>query len=167
MISCIVDTLTFEFEDSWTVSKYDDWSFYRNRFSRIKNGISAVDIVAVSPGRGAWLIEAKDYRKSRQVKSDELINALVEKVLDTLAAMIPAKINGDVDRETFVATKVSSATALRIVFHIEQQANESRIRPRMVIPNLQEKLRQKLKWIDPHLLVVEMDNMRGLPWRVN
>ena len=68
MTNIEVDGLTFTFPDSWKVSKYDDWAFYRNQFSKIKNGIKAVDLLAIE-NQVTWLIEVKDYRTSRREKT--------------------------------------------------------------------------------------------------
>lgn len=46
-----VDGLTFSFGERWQVSKYDEWSFYRNQFSRQSNSIAAVDLLVLSPDR--------------------------------------------------------------------------------------------------------------------
>ena len=97
----LVDGLNFDFPDDWIVSKYDAWSFYRNRFKGISDGIKALDLLAVSPTGTAWLIEVKDYRHHRRTKPSKLADEVRQKVLDTLAAILPAKMNGDVDREPF------------------------------------------------------------------
>lgn len=72
MQSYPVERLTFDFPDAWVVGKYDDWSFYRNRFMRISNRLKALDLLAVSPDRIAWLIEAKDYRLHQRTKPSHL-----------------------------------------------------------------------------------------------
>jgi hypothetical protein len=51
-----VDGLTFTFPDGWEVEKYDDWKYYRSHFSKQMDGIKAVDLLALGPGRVAYLI---------------------------------------------------------------------------------------------------------------
>jgi len=59
MMDIQVDSLTFSFPDSWEVSKYDEWTFYRNQFSRmwsIADPLSVVECPHPQPlsqrGRG-------------------------------------------------------------------------------------------------------------------
>jgi hypothetical protein len=164
----VVDTLTFDFPAGWTASKYDDWSFYRNRFRRFLNAIKAVDVLAISPDKTLFLIEVKDYRRHRRSKTISLADELAKKVLDTLAAMLPSKINGDVVTEIAVSDQVLKAHGLRVILHLEQPIKHSKLFPRAIDPaDVQMKIRQRLKPVDAHPLVVEMAQMRGLPWTVN
>ncbi len=167
MQTYLVDGLKFEFPDKWTVSKYDEWSFYRNRFSKMGNGIKALDLLAVSPNGVTWMIEAKDYRAHSRTKPSNLADELREKVLDTLAAILPAKINGDVAAETDVAARMVATRKLRIVLHLEQPVRHSKLFPRAINPaDVYMQIRRQLKPIDAHPLVAEMNNMRNLPWTV-
>jgi hypothetical protein len=162
-----VDGLNFEFPDAWKLGKYDDWLFYRNRFSRVLNGLKALDLLAVCPARTAWLIEVKDYRFHQRTKPSELSDEIAKKVLDTLAAMLPARINARDDGERKLSDAVSKAKKLRIILHLEQPGKHSRLRPRAIEPDkVQLQLRAKLKPIDAHPLVVERKNMFGLAWTV-
>jgi hypothetical protein len=162
-----VDTLTFSFSDGWQVSKYDEWLFYRNRFGKMRNGIKALDLLAISPAGIAWLIEAKDYRRQRRTKPSSLPDEVAQKVLDTLAAIVPAKVNGDVPNETAIATAVTAAHSLRVVLHLEQPRKHSKLFPRAINPaDVQMKLRQILKPVDAHPLVAEINDMRNLQWTV-
>jgi Holliday junction resolvase len=67
---------------------FDDTAFYRNHFSRITNAIKAVDIVAVNKEIG-YLIEIKDYTypNTKNLSMNELIEAVINKVISTLAAI--------------------------------------------------------------------------------
>jgi hypothetical protein len=162
----IVDGLNFDFEDEWIVSKYDEWQFYR-RFGRIKNGIKAIDLLVLSPDKTAYFVEAKDYRVHQRTKPSELSEELVAKVLATLSALLPTKINGTDRQETAIATAVLSARKLRVILHLEQPARHSKLFPRAIDPaDVEQKLRQGLKPIDPHPKVTERTRMRDLPWRV-
>jgi hypothetical protein len=167
MQSLLVDGLTFEFPDDWAIGKYDSWSFYRDHFRQISNGLKAVDLLAVAPSRTAWLIEAKDYRMYQRTKPSNLTDEVRQKVLDTLAAVLPAKVNGNVEEETFVSLRVADALKLRVVLHLEQPARHSRLFPRAIDPaDVQMKLRQQLRPVDPHPRVVEMADLAGIPWTV-
>ena len=141
--------------------------FYRNRFKGISNGIKALHLLAVSPTGTAWLIEVKDYRHHRRTKPSKLADEVRQKVLDTLAAILPAKINGDVDHETFVSNHVTQALTLRVALHLEQPAKHSKLFPRAFDPaDVKMQLRKQLKPIDAHPRVVEMANLSGVPWAV-
>jgi len=162
-----VDGLNFDFPDNWQVSKYDDWSFYRNRFSRMWNGIKSMDLLAIDTNKTTWLIEVKDYRVNQRTKPSDLGDEVAHKVFDTLAAIIPAKINATNSDEKRLALAVSASRKLRVVLHLEQPEKHSKLRPRAINPaDVQQKMRQLLKPVDAHPLVVDMRSMRGLEWQV-
>jgi|SRR5579871_444719 len=163
----VVDTLTFDFPAGWTASQYDGWSFYRHRFNRFLHGIKAVDILAIDPNGTVFLVEVKDYRRHPRKKTIRLADEVAKKVLDTLAAMLPSRVNGDVDSEVLFSTQVLNTTRLRVVLHLEQPAKHSKLFPRAIDPaDVESKMRQ-LKPVDAHPVVVERGNMRGMPWVVH
>ena len=166
MQSFQVDSLTFHFPHSWQVGKYDEWSFYRNQFYKMWNGIKAVDLIAVENGV-VWLIEAKDYRQHRRTKVIDLADEVADKVFCTLAAMLPAKINASDPSEKNFARDICNGQELRIVLHLEQPKKHSKLFPRAIDPTkVQLKLRTLIKPIDPHLKVVESGYMQDLAWTV-
>lgn len=163
-----VDGLNFDFPDDWRVSKYDDWSFYRNRFSGMWDGIKSLDLLAVDPDKTAWFIEVKDYRVHPRTKPSDLGVEIAHKVFDTLAAIIPAKIHATNPEEKQLAHAVSVSRKLRVVLHLEQPVKHSKLRPRAINPaDVQQKIRQLLKPVDAHPLVVDMRSMRELEWKVS
>jgi len=162
-----VDGLNFDFPDDWQVSKYDDWSFYRKRFARMWNGIKSLDLLAIDTDKTTWLIEVKDYRTNSRTKPSDLGEEVAHKVFDTLSAIIPAKINATHSDEKQFARAVSASRKLRVVLHLEQPEKHSKLRPRAINPaDVQQKMRQFLKPVDAHPLVVDMKSMRGLEWHV-
>lgn len=163
-----VDGLGFAFPDNWTVSKYDDWSFYRNQFSRMWPGIKSLDLLAVDADSTAWLVEVKDYRRHPRTKPSDLGEEVAHKVFDTLAAMLPARTNANDTLERSIARAVTRANKLRVVLHLEQPAKHSKLFPRAIEPaNVLLKLKQLLKPVDAHPLVAEMSRMNGLAWTVS
>lgn len=114
-----VDSLIFSFPNSWQVSKYDEWDFYRKQFLKMLDGIKAVDLIAIE-NQVVWLIEAKDYRSHRRKKTIDLVDEVAEKVVWTLSAMIPAKINASNSFESNFAQDVCNATRVRIVLHLSK-----------------------------------------------
>jgi len=163
-----VDGLNFDFPDDWQVSKYDDWSFYRNQFIRIRDGIKSLDLLAIDQDKTAWLIEVKDYRLHPRTKPSDLGAEVAHKVFDTLAAIIPAKIHATDPVEKQLAHVVSASRKLRVVLHLEQPAKHSKLRPRAINPaDVQQKIRQLLKPVDAHSLVVDSVSMKKLGWIVS
>jgi hypothetical protein len=163
-----VDGLNFDFPDDWQVSKYDDWSFYRNQFGRMRNGIKSLDLLAIDPSNTAWLIEVKDYRVNPRTKPSDLGEEVAHKVFDTLAAILPAKIHATDADEKKIARAVAACRELRVVLHLEQPAKHSKLRPRAIDPaNVKQKLRQFLKPIDAHPKVVDMATANVLGWVVS
>ena len=49
--------LQFTFPDNTIATKYDEWSFYRQRFNSAFGGTKAVDILHVDAEKTVWLIE--------------------------------------------------------------------------------------------------------------
>lgn len=161
------DGLVFEFDDDWAVSKFDDWSYYRNQFIRISDGIKAVDLLACAPDKTTWMIEVKDYRLHRRTKLEDLGSEIARKVLFSLAAMLPASLSSSALDEKAFAKRILRSKKLRVVLHLEQPQHPTKLRPQIIDPaHIQLKLRQILKCIDAHVIVVEVTNMRGLPWSV-
>jgi hypothetical protein len=141
VINIQVDSLIFNFPDLWKVCKYDEWAFYRNQFSKMSPGIKAVDLLAIE-SQVIWLIEAKDYRQHPRTKTIDLADEVVQKVLYTLAAMLPAKINASNTSESYFATEVLKGQQLRVVLHLEQPVKTSKLFPRAIDPSkVQLKLR--------------------------
>ena len=163
-----VDGLNFDFPDDWHVGKYDDWSFYRYQFITMRDGIKSLDLLAIDPDKTAWLIEVRDYSVYPRTKPSDLAEEVACKVFDTLAAIIPAKINATDPDEKLIARAVSASYNLRVVLHLELPAEtHSKLNPKGINPaNVQQKIRRLLKPIDTEPLVVDMRSMRGLEWNV-
>ena len=167
MVEISVDGLLFTFPDSINPipQNYDKWAFYKNQFCKIQNGIKAVDLIAIEnsaiENSVIWFIEVKDYRQHSRTKVIDLADEVAQKVLYTLAAMLPAKTNASDLSERDFAKKVLKGQRLRVVLHLEQP----RTHP-IDLSNIKIKLKSRLKCIDPHPMVVESTQMRGLPWTV-
>ncbi len=168
MQQLLVDGINFHFPDDWFVTKYDDWSFYRKRFYRMWDGIKSLDLLAISPEKTAWLIEVKDYRVNKRTKPINIADEVAYKVFDTLAALLPAKVNADDTTEKTFAFSISRAKRLRVILHLEQPDKHSKLFPRAINPaNVEHKLRKLLKPIDAHPVVAESKKMRGMEWSVS
>lgn len=158
--------LSYTFSDTWNVTKYDDWVFYRRQFERSCCGNKAVDFLAYNPGdRTLWLIELKDYRQYRRKKEILLWEEMAVKARDTLAGLFAAKVDVVLSDEQRYAAQVLCTIKLRVVLHLEQPATNSKLFPRVYNPaDVQQKLKQILKPIDAHPRVVELNNMDAVPW---
>jgi hypothetical protein len=159
--------LACAFPDTWHAMKYDDWAFYRNQFQNCCGGNKGIDFLAYDPaGRTLWLVEMKDYRQFRRTKTDAPWDEVGLKARDTLAGIFAAKVNAADTEEVVFARRALGATHLRVVLHLEQPRNNSRLFPRAYDPaDVLQKLKQTLKPIDAHPRVIELRNMCGVPWQ--
>lgn len=159
--------LSFSFPGTWEAGKYDNWSFYRKQFQSVGGGTKAIDILAISPSHNAWFIEVKDYRLHPRTKVIELADEVATKVRDSLAGIFSAKVNANDIREKSLATKAVNATKIRIVLHLEQPAINSILFPRAIDPaKIKQKLKQILKAVDAHPLVLERSFPGTVEWTV-
>lgn len=159
--------LTFTFPEPLKAQQYDGWSFYRNQFNSAFGGTKAVDFVCLDQ-QCTWLIEVKDYRANRRTKPSELGDEVAIKVRDTLAGLVAASCNANDQNERRFAEKAVKNKRLRVVLHIEQPAKPSKLFPQVVNPaNLKAKLKQLLKAVDPHPLVVsQYRRLPDISWNV-
>lgn len=159
--------LAFTFADGVEASQYDNWSFYRNQFNAVCGGTKAVDFVCLD-GDQLWLIEVKDYRRHRRTKLVELGDEVAGKVRDTLAGLVAASCNANEAEERRVARQAVSRLRLRVVLHLEQPRNPSKLFPRAVDPDdVLLKLKQRLKAVDSHPRVVDQSSLEvEMPWTV-
>jgi Holliday junction resolvase len=158
--------LIFDFD--FDAIKFDDTAFYRNHFSRITNAIKAVDIVAVNKEIG-YLIEIKDYTypNTKNLSMNELIEAVINKVISTLAAILPMKISANSEKEKSIAHKVSIANEIKVIVHIELPPKRRTLKQsNWDLSDLQIQLGRRLRTIDAHPKVVSKDKLQDLPWIV-
>lgn len=156
--------LSFIF-NSDDVTKYDDWSFYRNRTDAF-GGLKAVDIIYLNDNK-LWLIEVKDYRGNPRAKKISLLEEISFKVRDTLCGLVCAKINANDDNERNFANKCLKAKEILIVLHLEQSAVCSRLHSsRIDLANLKLKL-SPLKKIVGKVIITSKDKMhQSIEWDV-
>ncbi len=160
--------LTFTFDPSAQATKYDEWSFYRHQFKdRCSRDNKAVDLMC-HRGQTAWVIEVKDYRQHPRTKAIELADEIALKVRDSLAGLVAAQVQANAADERRFARGMLGAGRIRVVCHIEQPAQSTRLRPRAIEPDkLWDRLRRLVKAIDPHPLVVDRSSVPAhLPWTV-
>ena len=158
--------LTFSFPNGFKARKYDDWTFYKKHFQSVAGGSKAVDILCIARG-AAWLIEIKDYRQYSRKKTIDLCNEVAIKVRDTLSGLATAYANADDKAEKYFARRVVETGEWRVVLHLEQLDEGSRLWPTAINPaNVRLKLRQKLKAVDPNAMVTDIRRLGDVPWSV-
>jgi len=158
--------LTFNFE--FNAIKFDDSQYYREHFSKIKNGIAAVDILAVNDDIG-YLIEIKDYTHpdTENLTMTNLVDTIVSKVISTLAAMLPMKNNANNNDEKQIAALFSQSNNIKIFFHIELPPPRNSLKQSCYdLKEIENLLKKKLKPIDAHPKVVSKGSLNGFPWTV-
>lgn len=149
------DRLTFTFDAGVQATKYDDWSFYRNQFNNAFGGTKATDLLVVD-GTTTWFVEIKDYRLHRRTKPIDLGDEIAIKIRDTLAGLCAAQVNANDAEEKKFARNALKAKQIRVVLHLEQPQRHNRLFPRAIDPvAVLQKLKQKLKPVDAHPLVVD------------
>jgi hypothetical protein len=160
--------LTFTFPKDAQSSKYDDWSYYRNQFNKVGSS-KAVDIV-YREEEHVWLIEVKDYRQQKRVKSIDLADEVALKVRDALAGILAASKKANDMDERDLAKRIVKTKKFRVVLHLEQPQITSKLRPvgSAINPTVvQLKMRSILKGIDAHARVVDMKTLRReMNWTV-
>ncbi|MCP5163050.1 MAG: hypothetical protein H6999_05145 [Hahellaceae bacterium] len=159
--------LAFTFPENCQSSKYDEWSFYRNQFNSAFGGTKAIDIVHID-NQQTWLIEVKDYRHNARTKPIDLGEEVALKVRDTLTGLIAAKCYANSADEKQFARNALRKNTLRVVLHLEQPKKHSRLFPNAIEPaNVLLKLRQWLKVVDAHPVVVDQNTLRpDMNWTV-
>jgi hypothetical protein len=157
--------LEHRFEDAWTISKYDEWPFYVDHFQSQCGTNKGVDFVARDPADALWLIELKDYRVHSRAKSIELAEEVAIKVRDSLAGIIAAAKWHSDHAHLEEAKEHLKAKKLRVVLHLEQAALHSPLSPRkFALANVQQKLKQLVRAVDAHPVVMELATMGGVSW---
>jgi hypothetical protein len=166
MIRLVEQQLEHTFEAEWTASKYDEWPFYRNHFSGACAGNKAIDFVAIDPTCDVlWLIELKDYRRYRRTKGIDLADEMAIKVRDSLAGLFAAAKHDAQHPHAADAQRSLQAKRIRVVLHLEQPRQTSKLFPRAYDRvDVTQKLKQRVRAIDPHPVVTEIGASHSLPW---
>lgn len=179
----------FEFPDGWNATKLDDWSFFRNQFQKLGNGIrltcghcdaelrckqcdsartvgiKCVDFLAWDARQDCWLIEVKDYAENRRTKTINVADQIALKVRDSLVLLTAASRNANDLDEKGLARNAIDRSSFLVVLHLEQPAKQSKLRPRAINPaDVLQRLKQLIRSVDPHPRVSELAHMVDLEW---
>jgi hypothetical protein len=172
MRALLVDGLLFDFPAQWQAMKYDDWQFYNELFKGQLSGIKAVDCLALSNHGELFLIEVKDYCHQNTRVPLDLPQAVVSKVLGTLAALLPASLHAKDPAERKLAQAILQCRAIKVVLHIELPEAQPHPKKKNLLvskeqmANLKDKLRQHLRAIDVNPKVVSIAAPRNTAWHV-
>jgi len=160
--------LTFVFQDTWHVVKYDDEPFYLSKLQRLKGTIDgkqhdtvAVDILALRERLFA-IVEVKDFRghpietKDRLI-SGELAKEVAFKVRDSLAGIVGAhrcKVD-DAKWGPFAKSLTSRNKEVRILLWLEQDVPRTHLRLQQKLSTFTQKLKRECRWLTTKVLVVD------------
>ncbi len=158
--------LVFEFPDPWKVCRFGKTSFYLKHFQSFCAGCKEMDFALFDPGQKVlWLVEVKDYRIDQQTKPITLAEEVALKVRDSLALLRIAQIRDETpDGESTItvgefARGSAAAIKIRVVLHCDLPQNRSKLFPGVKdSANLQQELRIKLRCIDPHAQLVDLNS---------
>ena len=161
--------LTFTFDGTCDVGKYDEWSFYQKIFQNAAGGSKGVDFVCVGEST-SWLIEATDYsaHPDEMPKPSELGDEAAKKVRDTLAGLAVAATGAENANEKEIARRaLDPSRRWRVALRLEQPERRSRLRPTAIDPaDVVQKLKAKLAFVDPDACVVNTRQpCSGMNWK--
>ena len=159
--------IVFSFQKEWVLTKYDSWVFYKEHFIKLLNGIKAIDLLAFDKNKKElWLVEVKDYRNRIREKTVDLYTEVLKKSFDTLAALLPAKINATIQEEKEYAKLFLTAHKIRIVLYILQAKKPSKLFPQIInLSNSCIKFKEGMRYIDPHALITDgIQYKNKIPW---
>lgn len=166
--------LCFEFPEGWEVEKYDAWKFVKNDingqylgFNGIKDrGIRSVDFCAIDTESALWLIEVKDYRKSKKEYEDDFFTTICDKFLYSMSGLFAARY-GAIGNEKEFAKKSGNTNALKFVLHLElPEATDTWDAATIDVKDVQDKMNQKFSRVAPNPLLVSLKYPQNLPWSV-
>jgi len=171
-----VEHLRFEFDDAWTVVKYDDTAEYACiRDQTEAKGVDLVGLIAAASTRFViYLIEVKDFRGHRientpRIRGGELALKVAQKVRDTVAGVIGARrTSGEVQPwKRFTGALRRRRDEVRVVLWLERDRPPSRggvsrrryhrMRSKTELSVLADTLKARSGWLTARTLVVDQD----------
>jgi hypothetical protein len=156
--------LSFEFADNWHVLKLDDHTYYRGK-SRLVPDRKSVDIVGTDGDKSLCLMEVKDYRDQtkKRLTSGGLLDDFNWKVHDSVSSLVGgARMAGGEDDWTPLADRlVNRGKRLWALLWLEEESHTSRVSPERMKQKrdaLQKTLQQCLRWLTPHVRLIDLRN---------
>lgn len=157
MTIIVEERLVLDLGPSWDVVKYDDHSVYHEGIKCLQ-GTKAVDILG-ERGGDLYFIEIKDFRGHRienraRLRDGDLAVEVALKVRDTLAGLVGAARTRTSESWRSWAASVLKSTP-KVLLWLEQDRAESDDRGRGRPLTLKDRLDQNLRWLHPHVMVVD------------
>lgn len=150
--------IRFDFPDDWKVCRPEKSAFYTRQFQNFCGGCKEIDFLMLEPEpQTLWLLEVKDYTTNSRKKSLDLLDEIAIKARDVLALLLAGAANDPQPNDGVGAFMMEGGLPrkIRVVLHLEQPGKPSKLFPGAKIPvDLTQKLRQKVRCIDPHPVVV-------------
>jgi hypothetical protein len=161
-----------ELADEWDVLKWDDCEEFRGGVQRADVGVKAADIVAARMARrGAaslLVCEFKDFEHpdipseqragvALQALSDDLADALVRKVIDTLSGATFSHDKHDQRCHALSTWRAAAAedSDVLVLFCIEVPRSQA-----LAVLAWTAKLKRRLRWLGPRALVLVTSSAR-------
>ena len=160
-----VDGVRLTVPSGWWIWKYDESAFHRKQFQSFAGGSKAMDAVALGGGV-LWLVEIKDYRRSRRSKPSTVFAEVAAKVKATLAGLAAARVRANNPAERAFAEQALVCQDIRIALQLAQPTSPSRLFPYVVDPvDARIQLRREVRAVDAHPECIVGDiNSPRLPW---
>ena len=168
--------LRFEFDDAWTVVKYDDTVEYAHiRDQTEAKGVDFVGLIAAGSSRFViHLIEVKDFRGHRienapRIRDGKLALEVAQKVRDTVAGLIGAcRTSGEAQPwQRFAGALHRRRDEVRVVLWLEldrpptrgavSQRTFRRMKGKTDLSVLTASLKKGSRWLTARTLVVDQD----------
>jgi len=158
------DALRFEFADDWHIVKLDDHQYYREKCKLVPDRKS-VDIVVMDANGPLCLIEVKDYRgqEKKRLTAGDLPDDFNWKIHDSVSSLVGgARMAGGEDDWTPLADRlVKRGKRLWALLWLEEESATNRVsaeRMRQKRDALQKTLQQCLRWLTPHVRLIDLRN---------
>lgn len=169
-----------DFDNDWIVVKWDERAEFttglRGALQRKGGGVKGADVVGIGGPRGAkvaLVAELKDFANPQipderaadvaaKAVSDELIDDLVRKVIDTLCGITFSHDRSHQRGPELAPWRpalVSTTTQLLVLFCIEVPQSQA-----AVVGPWTKRLQRRLRWLGPQARVLVTSSARPFPW---
>ncbi len=166
------DNLTFTFQDSWNICKFDASNFYRNRVEKLDE-IKGVDILATQNSE-LLMIEVKDFRSHRienidKQASGKLLIDVAQKFVHTFAALTGAsRWSIDYLQPFYLSLNNKEEKRITCILFLERDDQETKMkRKKLDFPNMKKKLKKYLSAYNVQCCVYNRSTLPNeLDWSV-
>lgn len=165
--------LLFKFEEKhWSVVKYDNEHFYREKIHKAIPKTKSVDFIGIYNGQALVFFEIKNYRKNSkeestkkilQYNAENLCLKIAKKVRDTVPGIIGANRNINFDGDFWEKSKnllANSKFDVIIIAWIEEDnlPNRDSRTEKVKLSTRKSKLKQKLNWLTQKVFFHNINN---------